>query len=188
MMKIKMLKAAFVGMVLSISSFANSGLITDNGWNTVDVDSGLIFLDLDQLAAGDYATVNNTFSYNGFNWQLATVDQFALLLESVTGTTIGSYTGSTITFIDNSTDLGALATLINGSTAWVDFYLDGGQYGPAQGALHPSWPDGHIYASSGSPAYRGLYVQTSVDVPEPSTLAILALGILSLMSRRFKKQ
>jgi len=36
--------------------------------------------------------------------------------------------------------------------------------------------------------YAVALVRRSVDVPEPSTLAIFALGMIVLASRRFKKQ
>jgi|TARA_R110001599_G_C12224724_1_gene657593 hypothetical protein len=43
--------------------------------------------------------------------------------------------------------------------------------------------------ASNLPRLDGLtYVGNSVDVPEPSTLAIFALGMIGLASRRFKKQ
>lgn len=186
-MNIKMLKAALAGLVLSVSGFANAGLITDNGWNTVDIDSGLVFLDLNQLSSGNYASVNNTFSLNGFEWQLATVEQFSILLESVTGTSIPTWAGSSTNFYDSTADLGNLATLISGSTAWVDFYLDGGQFGPTRGAIHASYPDGHVNVVSGNSAWNGLYVKSSAQIPEPSTLAIFALGVMGLASRRLKK-
>jgi hypothetical protein len=34
----------------------------------------------------------------------------------------------------------------------------------------------------------GVWLYRTVDVPEPSTLAIFALGMIGLASRRFKKQ
>jgi len=42
--------------------------------------------------------------------------------------------------------------------------------------------------SSLVPHVKSTFVYNSVDVPEPSTLAIFALGMIALASRRFKKQ
>jgi len=185
-MKLKGITFIFGSLMFLLSGLANAGLITDNGTSTVDEDSGLVFLDLTHSQFLNYSQHQNPYNWGGFTWRLATVSEFAILLESVTGTTIGDWQGTTITFVDSEADLGNLATLINGSTNWVDFWLDGLDKAPALGALHPSWPDGHVYNVDGSTSAMGLYVRSTVAVPTPSTIAIFALGILGLIARRVK--
>lgn len=207
-MNLKFLKAAFVSIVLSVSGFANAGLIpfgiqtdidtstlTNNGWSlnfqsgwgsfsahdyemfagialdeyvfigaldtgTTNIALGAAVLYSDLL---NYTSGNNTNDYNGASWYFRNDYSmgFAAIGETVS---LGS--------ADTSTDSGALSKL---SWHMHDNYTAGYKVGN--------------YSSNGNGVFEKVVFRASAtDVPEPSTLAIFALGVIGLASRRFKKQ
>ncbi|ARD45442.1 hypothetical protein A3Q33_14785 [Colwellia sp. PAMC 21821] len=188
-MNIKMLKSALAGLVLSVSGFANAGLIVD-----------------DSVGDGEWGTVffnwtGGTIDINGFGDGYATGltgvgadDIFFTLLEN-DGSDLSAFTGAFVTSNDDSNALGWDA---DGSTSGLDSYisnfnLNAGSYlltishcctafsGSINdnSGMHQGTNDYRISFSDGA---------TLTSVPEPSTLAIFALGIMGLASRRFKKQ
>ncbi len=207
-MNSKFLKVALVSVVLSVSGFANAGLIpfgiqtdidtttlTNNGWslnfqsvwgsqaahdyemfagialdeyvfigaldtNTTNIALGAAILYSDLLS---YTTGNNTNDYNGASWYFR--NDYSMGFADI-GETIS------LNSADTSTDSGALSKL---SWHMHDDYTAGYRVGN--------------YFSNNSGAFEKVVFRASAtNVPEPSTLAIFALGMIGLASRRFKKQ
>ncbi|WP_259367983.1 PEP-CTERM sorting domain-containing protein [Colwellia sp. BRX8-9] len=75
--------------------------------------------------------------------------------------------------------------LITGSNDWDGG--NGGAFGKDNSSLVSENNTGRAFASGGLSGFA-YYHDTVVDVPEPTTLAIFALGIMGLAVRRFKKQ
>ncbi len=200
-MSTKMLKTAFLGLVLSVSGFANAGLITGE-------------LNTDNHQTTYLSTDNNTQGVHisdSLNFEWMTTDYFEYELES----------GVNYFLHIAATDKGGIASLLG------NFFLSGNSHVFANGTsslvtndllwqvsttgwnnyesatVHGNWGDSpwgtsHISAIDqdakwiwSTDAHNDNAVFFSVEikaVPEPSTLAIFALGIMGLASRRFKKQ
>ncbi|AZQ85334.1 PEP-CTERM sorting domain-containing protein [Colwellia sp. Arc7-635] len=233
-MNIKMLKSAVAGLVLSVSGFANAGLIpfaiTDIGHVAERLNYGAGAIDVNGPAriTTDYA---NTLSDNWFQevymdgqslsysieWKfsnnLSMKDRFT---EAVT-------VGSSVQWLINSN---GTESIINGTWWWsdsskqnnFDWTTSGSSFSDDDGiwgaglivngdsgsgirSNNTTWGVGNY--NSGDTSQRVwtnnvttsgvtdlkniMYIKTT-EVPEPTTLAIFALGILGLASRRFKKQ
>ncbi|WP_246129079.1 PEP-CTERM sorting domain-containing protein [Colwellia demingiae] len=186
-MNIKMLKAALAGLVLSVSGFANAGLIVIDGlmditetsgqeetWSFTpvinNVGGGTLYLSGEGDFEGSHEFMsifiesNNLFATlldgNGDD-----VDYFSGTSGSKDGYTWAAW-NHTIA-IDEST----LTSILSDNTFSLKLALSSG--------VSTYWDDDFV---SWSLSYN------STPVPEPSTLAIFALGIMGLAARRFKKQ
>lgn len=189
-MNIKMLKAAVAGLVLSVSGFANAGLISFDGsiddgtevdhWSFSVTNSGTFIFDV--LANED----GNDFFANGVdNDQL---DSYIYLFaNNASGTLIDS---------DDDGGLGSDGS-VSGLDSFMTVDLTIGTYLFAIGDYNLSESEARNGLNVNSSTTVGRYsvsisssngVAAVNSVPEPSTLAIFALGIMGLASRRFKKQ
>ncbi|WP_299082314.1 PEP-CTERM sorting domain-containing protein [uncultured Paraglaciecola sp.] len=196
-MSIKMLKAALAGLVLSVSSFANAGLITFN-FNGADNDLASVI-----------KTVNGvTLTASSFSPDsLSTADADGLCISG--GGEIASFCGSlndlTLTFSHAvkliSYEVGYLSTGNSGAnilfTQGLNFSLQSNFVDENTDNFTNQFnvvgnQSINVSASNlggnGSLQFRQITIDDSVNVPEPSTLAIFALGLMGLASRRFKKQ
>ncbi|WP_223271738.1 PEP-CTERM sorting domain-containing protein [Colwellia hornerae] len=181
-------KVALLSLLFTISGVVKAGII-DHSDYTEDTDQNLYFLDLGLFSPDTFANLKTGVSYAGYQWSLSTVDQFTQFLGNATGTSIPTWNGSNLGDIDlNPANLSNTINLLSGSsniTPW--FTLDGQQLGQAEAIFHTgNFNDVHL--RTGSSSRLGLFVRTAAQVPEPSTLAIFALGMIGLASRRFKKQ
>ncbi|WP_159822808.1 PEP-CTERM sorting domain-containing protein [Colwellia sp. 20A7] len=162
-MNVKMLKAAFAGLVLSVSGFANAGLISVvfdvtnfddeiGSFSGTDVNNDFI-LSLDELSAFNWTSSNHGYVID----EVSDLDGF------------GDFDLLTNTWIDNG-------------IGWVNSSNDAYYtWNNRSNSISSSWAQIDIVSvNSVGPV-------SSVNVPEPSTLAIFALGIIGLASRRFKK-
>jgi len=163
-MNIKFLKMAFAGLVLGVSSFANAGLIVDVEW-----------------------VVGSTSGYNGsFSGTDIDNDGFITISEvtyadSFLGSTLERSTASSFLYGFGDFDIANVLWINNGAT-WTHSPTNLKGYVSFDGNYSvANWADSQI-------SYRIVNLQNSQLVPEPSTLAILALGLMGLASRRFKKQ
>jgi hypothetical protein len=192
-MNIKMLRAAVAGLVLSVSGFANAGLINFDytGPGASDVDSAttttVSFTVLDDLLIDDlnvYVELSGGWTGNNDLWlshlgtqvQLfsspgtdgdAAGDMDSLFDDEALNLPIAPNKTGTFQAIDLLSSFDGLSL----AGMWTLSITDSSQF-PDEGDVLVTW------------AIRG----TAVPVPEPSTLAIFALGIMGLASRRFKKQ
>jgi hypothetical protein len=167
----KFLKMAFAGLVLGVSSFANAGLIagTDIVINprsvsyqdfTVSTDNSQVFFTLTGLPDG---TSNNADTGIHF-----------YLFEGI----FGAF-GRTLAF-DNA----------RGQNKMWNGLLDMGSYTFAIGINFLQEVEART-GNASTPRDQSTKYSFTLDVqdvPEPSTVAIFALGIMGLASRRFKKQ
>jgi len=206
-MNIKMLKAAVAGLVLSVSGFANAGMITaldfenvNSSWTTGSWNLGWEFslssdinvtelgiLDIDGDGfSGDYqvgifddlgallasTTINSGSSLSSDNFRYGTISQ--LFLSSGNNYKISAFVGNEL-YTDNfSVSSFLLAPELTFVNSW---YTDSSSFAnpTTSGGSSQFW-------------FGANFKYDVVNVPEPSTLAIFALGVLGLASRRFKKQ
>jgi len=233
-MKLKMLKLAFAGLVLSVSGLANAGLI-NGGSDIIDHDD-LIQLG-DWLGNGDIDLTNiftKTGIKNSTDWHNAVNGKGATftLIEATYGNNtfiFGGYNdyswnnSSTYNSVNYDVDNSFLFSLTNDVKLEHSRYTYSTYGGTNYGATFGGGHDLHVNSSltSGYSNLGHTYGDTSAygqnsnriilagnfsnwqiqkyetftinqatphsDVPEPSTLAIFALGIMGLAARRFKK-
>ncbi len=183
-MKFYLTAVAVLGIV---STSMVSATVVDNGVYTTDTDLGLDYLDVG-LVRYDYATFEGGIVYDSRTWNLATAAQIASTWSDATGLGL---TSADILSGDN--DMGATASgilhdLFDGVTTDVgsggesvigDYGMDGyfNHISGGQLSVHGgTWNDSHYQSNTGGTASAWLVSASSV--PEPSTLALLALGIL----------
>jgi hypothetical protein len=190
-MNIKMLKAAVAGLILSIGGFANATLI-DNDSYTTDSESGLDWLDWTAASGVTQTDALATFESGG--WRVANENDVFELLNNFFDTTFSSdssnliSTGSLPDFTARFAQFKELFGSNNGSQVFgriEGFGLIGAQNSYVFSGYIPS-----NYGSINNTSTRQgvALVRDTMQVPEPSTLAIFALGIIGLASRRFKKK
>ena len=196
-MKFKFIKAALAGSVLTVSGFANSALVllvdltvanqitisatagtsfaTVNGSDTVGFyltdffDSTDVYLS-DTLVTGNLTSANETSD----NSPLLYSEDIGLNIWSFTNDPQMTFTAGSVAFIGQATwniDASSYASALAGALA-------GNVFAPAD----------ELSALQNAAALIGTWeVTTAEKVSAPATLAILALGIIGVASRRFKK-
>jgi hypothetical protein len=198
-MNIKMLKAAVAGLVLSVSGFANAGMIvfTDEAsWlaatssvTTIDFNTGS-----DQVGRGsNYTESGVTFSADSV-YSIYDIDYDASYHDTgyldMEGSNLGMDFGSDITalgfyfgaFYDNEVSM----TFDNGQV--FNLSAPTSQYSFFGLVSDDSFNSVTMNTANAFTAFDNVSFGDAAEVPEPSTLAIFALGVLGLASRRFKKQ
>lgn len=168
-----MLKAALVGLVLSVSGFANAGLI--------EVD-----FQFDSIASGSFTFDS---SLDGTTLDFSDLLSFQLDFSGLTNSSYdlafvlsGNSTVHHHLLFDTSNDQFLSATLSGFTTILADI---------KNGFNQGFWVNSNTirdYTGGAEQQYQSLSISRAEQVPEPSTLAIFALGIMGLASRRFKKQ
>jgi hypothetical protein len=192
-MNLKMLKAALTGLILSVSSFANAGLINFN-------DLTATFYGNESTGASLLSNMNgntNFISYE-FGGFLVTLNAPSATWGAHIGDAGPSGTFNWHTGGDNGNSTFATLTKIGGGmfnlvdfdySADSNFTLDAAGYassnltgnGTSIANLN-NVTSVSFTASSGGFMLDNLNVVSSV--PEPTTLAIFGLGLLGLASRR----
>jgi len=193
MMNIKMLKAALAGLILSVSGFANAGLINFDydGPGKLDVDTAGItlvsFTVIDDSIITDldvYVELSGSFTGNNSLW-ISHLGTDVQLFNSPGCCEFA--TGSMESLFDD--EAASLPSWPNkvGTFKAVDLLsaFDGLSLA---GSWTLSIQDTSPYPNEGDDLITWAIRGTAQEVPEPSTLAIFALGIMGLASRRFKKQ
>jgi hypothetical protein len=205
-MNIKMLRAAVAGLVLSVSGFASAGLITSTN-GLIDTSTNFEWLSLSPNYGISYDDMNLT-NLNGFQslgFRYATIDEVgALWVEAgitlpalyvldtsdqlAAGDVLANLLG-TFHFNDSNHFLQGMTSSIalNGTsilTPWLRATCLNGT-GCSDGVNYGGYSQTTSEINSNTSSWL---VRNTQAVPEPSTLAIFALGIIGLASRRFKKQ
>jgi hypothetical protein len=159
---------------------------------------------------GDDDFIGFTFGYNNsndfllFDWKQGNQNYAGY---APSGFTLSKISGSNVNYWDHSgADITVLATDYvgnNGNNGWADntvygfsldftttgikIDIDGTNIFDVAGSFN-SGKFGFYNYSQSQVRYTGFTEEVSQSVPEPSTLAILALGLMGLASRRFKKR
>jgi hypothetical protein len=189
-MNIKMLKVALAGLILSVSGFANASLIeyiyTGTGSGSIGNTN---FTDV-FFTITEYSDTENIQSCGGsciyLNSNSATI--------SLDGIDLFQFTTGTYTFNNNgrlgfSRSSGDLYNIFDvGNFDMISALAPiAGNPSLIQWNLSPVNTSGGVlsFISASTP---GTFEARLTSVPEPSSLAIFALGVMGLVSRRFKKQ
>jgi hypothetical protein len=210
--KFKFLRHMVIGFSLMVGAHANAGLITKDysnvgdGHLTVDTIGQMEWLDVSIFVGMNLDALQGTNQWTIDGFHLATDAELVALWKNVGVTYILDYAGnldfgtshtaaSLIALTDLYLKLGGGASnfgghsYIHGITADMD--NNGLSYlarMKGTGTAHVN-TNGDNYGNTGQtvPTVGAFFVR-SVAVPEPSSLAIFALGIIGLASRRLKKQ
>jgi hypothetical protein len=188
-MNIKMLKMAFAGLVLTVSGFSNAALIE---------------IDISDLSAVTFTATSESSSIAfreeaGYGFSL--VDFFTdinpslIIVNDVSSTFSNVVNGQLFNRFriraNNTSELnisgeGPIYSMLTTGAAFIGVMtLDLSDY---SGRMRGVGATGNI-ASDYTPFLRDTFgTWEIVDVPEPSTLAIFALGLMGLASRRFMKK
>jgi hypothetical protein len=207
-MNIKMLKAAFAGLVLSVSGFASAGLMEFIPPN--DLTGTVYTTNSNDAWAGGRGLVfemlsNETIFSLGLYHDLTNIDLF-YELSQVTSLNGKVTTGQTVLRSGNA------LTTTNG-LGWIDFGISeltlmAGNYYHLEFSFSGAGNNNFFYnnrdvafsngnfaniegTSSGDTSNTvmpALRFNEVTSVPEPTTLAIFALGMIGLASRRYKKK
>jgi hypothetical protein len=173
-MKFKMIKAAFAGLILTVSGFANAGIIynfvcDDSTCGGIQGWGGSFEIDAAAVARGSLVGTDDILNFTFLSPDKGgIVFTLANLIDSIAMTF--SNDGSVILSItDNGINISCPAS------------------GPE--ACFLVRPDA-LFVDASFVNDVNFNYQTGIwvsNVPEPSTLAILALGLFGLGARRFKK-
>jgi hypothetical protein len=224
-MKFKFLKLVLVSIYLSVSSFANAGLILGNQeFLGLGATTGKTKTQIETMIAGDnslagYALATNVDMANIWNrlpymqesnsgWRgLSAADKTPVVNDIFdwffTGTYNYQYGNSTV----NTTQ----GTVAYDSQQYGYLWYENSVHGAINSGFFQILRDaadasaiykrgtgdnhnlGNVNTTAGDQSNHhgsyisGVYVR-STSVPEPATLAIFALGMIGLATRRFKKQ
>ncbi|MGK0306290.1 MAG: hypothetical protein ACI8UG_002045 [Gammaproteobacteria bacterium] len=200
-MKFKILKAAFAGLVLSVSSFVNAGIIYTFTFNDISP-----WVHVENIIAGDSLTITfgDSTDFNDLSWDDMESYQYNLAAgETYAVTNFTAYRPYNNFFSYLNDELSITYknrddfSYVVGRSA-NDYYAQIVDNGVAQMATEyddvngvKSWAELHTLDRRLSVTYCAdgtTQCISGVDVNEPSTLAIFALGLMGLASRRFKKQ
>ena len=202
-MKYKFLKAAFVSLILSTSSLisvANAGLITLNGPGADDVDNATaVSISLSSLDTGIINDLNINIHTTGAGYDLSVwlthedTGTSAYIWRSTAGP-VDFNGGHTFGEVDNLFDDEAALSfhpnfIGDFSVAYKSFDLlsvfDGEDI---SGTWSLNIINDGCCLSEGQDLISWSIVADVSAVPEPSTFAIFALGLMGLVSRQFKKK
>jgi hypothetical protein len=185
-MNVKMLKAAFAGLVLSVSGVANAGLITETQIQTINFQDFTFNFNVNDWVQGSGSTL--LLEIQGDFTSSTSSENFELLVEGINyGTRSRNNSDSFVSYTRNTA---LLTNLFSFNIANTNSFLVNDIFSfnvNFDSGVHVSFGNDGI-GSSNSPYVKATYTYNSVAVPEPSTLAIFALGLMGLASRRFKKQ
>jgi hypothetical protein len=182
-MNIKMLKAALAGLVLSVSGFANAGLIysdtniTGNFWaRTLGTSTMISGLGPVQFHAQEFFTdTSGLFDFSS----IQSYDGYLHLYELVFNPT----SQSTNLLAANDDGVSGI-----GSSDFSYVLISMRQYILITSSFSAGENGTFTNTIDIAQGRANVFAGKVTDVPEPTTLAIFALGIMGLASRRFKKQ
>nr|WP_297349249.1 PEP-CTERM sorting domain-containing protein [uncultured Glaciecola sp.] len=209
-MKYKIIKAAFLGLFLSVSSMANAALIIniyESGNNvelaysgSINLDSTLGFIDTSEAVNGylasegaigisnaaiDYYEISASswtpFGTSGFGtWDAASGDALMLSTDPYLALASGYISGET---------LSGKATKVNSSFAALGFTVGSFATQLVNGDCSEivTVNDSQVPAQLVNGGCSETITVNVRQVPAPNALAILALGLIGLGARRFKK-
>jgi hypothetical protein len=184
-MKCKKINAVILSFFISIiatTNTANAGLITETQIQTIDFQDFTFNFNVNDWVLGSDSSllleIKGDFSPVNYEY-------FTLLVE---GLNYGHWTrDNSDSFTAFSSETATLTNKFTFNTSHTTTFLSDDVFSfnvNFSSEVHEFW-GGH---DGSAPYVKAIYSYKSVDVPEPSTLAIFALGMIGLASRRFKKQ
>jgi hypothetical protein len=199
-MRIKMLKVAVAGLVLSVSGFANAGLISFD--NRIDFQNYVSSFQLDDLTSVTQGVSSLGQDRGDYSWNMSsygcqtTGDCGDNSSEGfVTGGYVWTYGDGAFTFDNAINAFGIDYTYRNGTNDRITLNGLASQTSPTGGFFGivdttSTFTTVNYTARGSSSLFDNVtYGSESVEtVPEPTTLATFALGLMGLAARRFKKQ
>jgi hypothetical protein len=202
-MKFKFLKEVSAGLLLIASTSANAVIIDNGSYTTVD---GVDWLDMSFTDGKSYNDVLSLISIGQAleGWSVAAFDSVAGLHNSfgytvTPSTTSGAYNNGNTGYSEIKDLIGAtmgtapysawtLAYVaeLNGSATQQRTVQSGEYYSIAADFWRgDSWGFDQAVADDRIGTWLN---RPGVTIPEPTTFALFALGLMGLASRRFKKQ
>jgi len=196
-----------IGIFLSLLVSANSyAALTDNGVFTTDTNSQLDWLDLSATAGQSYNSALATLD-PAEGWRYATnteIESIFLSLFIGYSDTNSDGTSSSVNSLSSSTqnsdvirflDLFGITFATFGVSESLGYYLDENGILRVMGAQYNSWDNNStvfgLSFSGGFVADRadgmGTFLVRSSVVPEPGSIALLGIGILSLFRIKNRK-
>ena len=188
----KMVKMALAGLMLSVGGFANAGLINFDysGPGLSDVDtsttSEISFNIFDDLILEDlnvFINISGNFTGNNDIW-IEHLSKTVQLFASA-GTNDDALGSMQALFDDEASSLPSTNKV--GTFQSVDL-LSAFDGMTTNGTWTLRIADNTIFPGEGDDLITWSLRGTATEVPEPSTLAIFALGLMGLVSPRFRKQ
>jgi hypothetical protein len=206
-MKFEFLKAAIISLVLSVSGFANAGLINNlnnNLGSSIVTDSlnNVEYLRFDTAGLrGSLATVQNLMSDSSsslFGFHIASASENAAFMQAAFGLSFNPAIANDVKNTDTSGFLSVMGDgyIWNSNNIWLH---ENGVVGnnnslafsftsDFESVSNNIWMNNWSGNNNNWVGGMSFLAVRNTSVPEPSTLAIFALGMISLASRRFKKQ
>lgn len=204
-MRIRFLKVVFAGIILAASNIANAGLILDEDFDPINASDWTVSGGFVLGSPSSEFIDGNALYFNGSGTRSATTNAFDMTAGGVLSFMLKIGSGSGLfENADNGEDI-ALQYTTNGTTfnnllvldtedvlyrgAWgnVSFDIGANTVAASSTTAFRITQLTHSGSSFDRWAIDNVTISTQ-DVPEPSTLAIFALGMIGLASRRFKKQ
>jgi hypothetical protein len=203
-MKFKFLKTLLIATSLFVGAFANAALITSLSGNSYIDDKGFIAISTNDIVQGTTVASTNIWNspanFSGFTL-LADVDYFIHIFVdggNYPNNIIGEFNidGTTHEFVNGTQTLGtnkvdwlwgsSLSNMVNAPVNVGNNYAGSFDSTTENIFRANTWPD-YIHTNAFFTTKISAVQLDVSNVPEPSTLAILGLGLMGLASRRFKK-
>jgi hypothetical protein len=212
-MKFKFLNKVFMVLAITTSCLSNAGLITDHDGYVTDSVTGWQWLDArftDNMSYND--VLASTTSGSLIGWEIASTSEVLGLLLHQNNNVLIPTAGTNGTWDTSIFSFKALVMMLGDGSNFINpsnyGYINGmtteiSSYSGRAGAprtVQIGWNrslvnQGFLRDDSFGPSsytntnyYSSTWLVKKAEVPEPSTLAIFALGMIGLASRRFKKQ
>jgi hypothetical protein len=180
---------------------SNTVIVGDKEWAQVDLFYGLSWNEINGVCPNGICGSGILNSYDMTGWTWATASQVGDFLFEPFGVPPGSssYDGSLADYLQFLSVTGFRTGIYlssQGVAGWnsdfnsffLDFQLDfGGESVVTVSDNGSKWENRMAFTPGDTNDGRGAWMYRAATVPEPSTLAILALGMLGLSARRFKK-
>lgn len=184
-------KARLLGaaLLMACSVAAQAEVIVGSNSST-DTDQNLVFLHVGQTSAMDDTTAQAGISFDGYNWVLATAEEFLALVEGAAGISIPAWDGSNLGDFD-MTSAEALLMMAaldgDGNTGVLPgFWVDGESFGISQVYAHTGNDDFHLeqgpqWGTSVPALFVRALDEEIIDTTPVPTLTQWGLILLTLM-------